>query len=74
MWRVQEQSMGGCQIDAGNVAARQAEEREADARGLTRFEEVCGQGGHAREEMIVSYEQGREYPLPCFARPLQLGR
>ena len=66
--------MGGCQIDAGNVAAKQAEEREVDARCMAHFDEICKQAGMARGQLVVAYEQGHEYPLPCFVRPLQLGR
>ena len=66
--------MGGCQIDAGNVAAKQAEERVSDARCMARFEETCKQAGLGRSQLVVAYEQGHEYPLPCFVRPLQLGR
>jgi hypothetical protein len=74
---LQEQSMGSCLIDAGNVAAKQAEERQADARGMARFGEICSQSGKFEgegDEMVVAFEQGANYPLPCFARPLQLGR
>jgi len=66
--------MGGCQIDAGNVAAKQAEERERDAKGMVRFEEICAQSGQNKGDLMAAYEQGTPYPLPCFARPLQLGR